>query len=122
MWVSDVNGPLEAGDLITSSQIPGYGMKQDDDNFAPYTVAKITMECDFTAPLQPQMQLRKDPYGNTIKDANGSPIWDTTENYEPAYKLRYINHSGNIITKEEYETSSSNVYKAAFVGVTYHCG
>jgi hypothetical protein len=47
VWVSDVNGPLESGDFITTSNIAGYGMKQDDDLVHSYTVAKTTMPCDF---------------------------------------------------------------------------
>jgi hypothetical protein len=47
MWISNQNGPLESGDYVTSSHIPGYGMKQDSEFLANYTVAKITMDCDF---------------------------------------------------------------------------
>tara|TARA_Y100000385_G_C13074854_1_gene630898 strand:- start:579 stop:2105 length:1527 start_codon:yes stop_codon:yes gene_type:complete len=47
VWVTDVNGPLESGDFITTSNIAGYGMKQDDDLVHSYTVAKTTMPCDF---------------------------------------------------------------------------
>ena len=47
MWVSDAAGFLENGDYICSSNIPGYGMKQDDDILRNYTVAKITQDCLF---------------------------------------------------------------------------
>jgi hypothetical protein len=47
MWVTDINGNLENGDYITTSDLAGYGMKQDDDLLHNYTVAKITMDCDF---------------------------------------------------------------------------
>jgi len=47
MWVTDINGNLENGDYITSSDLAGYGMRQDDDLLHNYTVAKITMDCDF---------------------------------------------------------------------------
>jgi len=47
MWVTNINGPLESGDYITTSNVAGYGMKQDDDILHNYTVAKITMDCDF---------------------------------------------------------------------------
>jgi hypothetical protein len=30
MWVTDTNGPLESGDYITTSNVAGYGQKQDD--------------------------------------------------------------------------------------------
>jgi hypothetical protein len=47
IWVSDAAGFLENGDYICSSNIPGYGMKQDDDILRNYTVAKITQDCMF---------------------------------------------------------------------------
>ena len=47
IWVSDIAGDLENGDYICSSNIPGYGMKQDDDILRNYTVAKITQDCMF---------------------------------------------------------------------------
>ena len=47
IWVSNINGNLENGDYITTCEIPGYGMKQDDDLLHNYTVSKITMDCEF---------------------------------------------------------------------------
>ena len=47
IWVSNINGDLENGDYITTCEIPGYGMKQDDDLLHNYTVAKITCDCNF---------------------------------------------------------------------------
>lgn len=47
IWVCNVNGNLKNGDYITTCEIPGYGMKQDDESLANYTVAKITCDCDF---------------------------------------------------------------------------
>ena len=40
MWVSDINGNIEAGDYITSSPVPGYGELQNDDLLHSYTVGK----------------------------------------------------------------------------------
>lgn len=45
--VTDVNGELQLGDWITSSKVPGYGMKQDDDLLHSYTVAKVTEAVDW---------------------------------------------------------------------------
>ena len=47
IWVCDISGNLENGDYITTCEIPGLGMKQDDDLLHNYTVAKITQDCDF---------------------------------------------------------------------------
>lgn len=47
IWICNINGDLENGDYITSCEIPGYGMLQDDDLLHNYTVAKITQDCNF---------------------------------------------------------------------------
>ena len=47
IWVCNINGNLENGDYITTCEIPGYGMRQDDDLLHNYTVAKITQDCTF---------------------------------------------------------------------------
>jgi len=47
IWVCALNGNLENGDLITTSVLNGYGMKQTEDHCMNYTVAKITCDCDF---------------------------------------------------------------------------
>jgi hypothetical protein len=47
MWVSNINGAIRNGDLITTSRIKGVGKRQDDDFVYNYTVAKATMSCDF---------------------------------------------------------------------------
>ena len=47
IWICNINGKLENGDYITTCEIPGLGMRQDDDILHNYTVAKITQDCDF---------------------------------------------------------------------------
>jgi len=47
IWVVNTNGNLENGDYIQSSDIVGYGEKQDSEFLANYTVAKITCNCNF---------------------------------------------------------------------------
>lgn len=47
IYVCDINGLLEGGDYITSSNIPGLGMKQDDDLLHSYTMAKSVGDVDF---------------------------------------------------------------------------
>jgi len=185
IWVTNINGSLESGDYITTSNIVGYGQKQDSEFLANYTVAKITMDCDFNPKIQPVKQIKKE-LGNveywikykikvisqeeynvlpdtqrriktnadgndkyyqliyeekTIEDPliyeienyvwihesreeminsidkNGIFIWeDHPTETEKAYKIRYLDANG-------METDEANhVYKAAFVGCTYHCG
>ncbi len=47
IWIVNTNGNFENGDYIQSSNVAGYGEKQDDDLLHNYTVAKITCDCDF---------------------------------------------------------------------------
>ena len=60
IWVTNINGSLESGDYITTSNVAGYGMLQDDDILHNYTVAKITMDCDFEPVTQPIQQIVKE--------------------------------------------------------------
>ena len=53
--VCGMNGDIEAGDLITSSNIRGKGMKQSDDVVRSYTVAKSTEDVKFDFPEQVKM-------------------------------------------------------------------
>ena len=52
IWICDASGSFENGDYITTSKIPGYGCKQDDDLLHNYTVAKITNDCNFESGSQ----------------------------------------------------------------------
>jgi hypothetical protein len=45
--VANTNGNIENGDYIQSSELIGYGEKQDDDLLHNYTVAKATIDCNF---------------------------------------------------------------------------
>lgn len=97
IWVCNYNGNLEAGDFITTSPIPGIGMKQEDELVYNYTVGKITMDCDFNPKL--------------------------LENNEYEYEMKYIEPDGNIITFDKYKElllNNSSVYKMAFVGCSYN--
>jgi hypothetical protein len=59
--------------------------------------------------------------GEITIDIGGLPV------LAPAYKTRYLAADGSQITQETYEITKASdilatVYKAAFVGVTYHSG
>ena len=117
IWVTNINGNLESGDYITTSNVAGYGQKQDSDSLKNYTVAKITMDCDFNPATQPIQNIKKGETGENILDEHGQLQWeDHPTETEKAYKIRYLDADGNITD----ETNA--VHKAAFVGCTYHCG
>jgi hypothetical protein len=42
VWVTNINGDIEAGDYITTSSVPGYGQRQNDDLLHSYTLGKAT--------------------------------------------------------------------------------
>jgi len=117
IWVTNINGPLESGDYITTSTVKGYGQKQDSEFLANYTVAKITMDCNFDPVTQPVQMIKKDEDEENILDEHDQIQWeDHPTETEKAYKIRYLDANG-VITDE-----ASAVHKAAFVGCTYHCG
>ena len=47
VWVTDINGKIEAGDYITTSSVPGYGQMQDDDILHSYTLGKAIETLDW---------------------------------------------------------------------------
>lgn len=126
IWVSNKNGNLENGDYITSSTIPGYGQRQNDDLLRNYTVAKITCDCDFTE-IVVTTKKHKMTGSDYEYDENGNPIYENVldaagnETTHLKHELRYLLGDGTQITKEEYLTRT-DAYIAAFVGCTYHCG
>jgi len=75
VWVCNTNGSLMNGDYITTSNVAGYGQKQDSDTLKNYTVAKITMDCDFTGTPVPKKQIKKKTVTETIEET-------VTEEYE----------------------------------------
>ena len=47
VWVSNVNGNIQVGDYITTSNIAGYGQKQEDDLLHSYTLGKAIESVDW---------------------------------------------------------------------------
>jgi hypothetical protein len=116
MWVTNTNGNLASGDYITTSNVMGYGQKQDDDTVYSYTVAKITMDCDFEPKDLPVQVIKKDAEGKNVLDTYGRIQWEDTDRTEKAYRIQYL-------TTEGQTTDQANaVWTAAYVGCTYHCG
>ena len=147
IWICNKSRTLENGDYITSSSVPGYGMKQSDGLLHNYTVAKITCECDFSITQIVKQKLKvitttiekgntpTDEEGKTITeidyDANGNVQYeddlDENGNQQMIYPLdtRFLLPDGSQITETEYNTKLGNgetVYIGCFVGCTYHCG
>ena len=143
IWVCNINGNLEIGDYIVSSNIPGIGMKQDDDLLHNYTVAKASLDCDFNPQLVENFDLsfnRKNNKVNLNYDENGDLIKIQREKeleYEckelDVFKDKYIIwddidktivkflYKFNFEQNDDYKQLIGNSYKVAFIGCTYHC-
>ena len=116
MWVCNTNGDLENGDYITTSNVSGYGQKQDDDLLHNFTVAKITCDCNFSLMKQNQKQIKtiqkerivdsilKDESGNAILDASGNEtiIQKTITEQELVF-----DNSGNVIIEDKQDLSGN---------------
>jgi hypothetical protein len=136
IWICNKNGPLENGDFITSSTVPGYGMVQDDDLNHNYTVGKITCDCDFslTKVKQSELVYTLDASDNKILtyDEKGhvqyKDLVDESGNVIYDYPLftRFVQADGTILedqtTYESKKAANEEVYIACFVGCVYMWG
>jgi hypothetical protein len=116
IWAINTNGNVCSGDFLTSSNVSGYAEKQDESYRCNYTVAKSTMDCNFTPEQTPVKIIKKGEDGSNILDAQGQLQWENTEQTVPQYKVRYLTIDGQLTD----ETNA--VYTAAYIGCTYHCG
>jgi hypothetical protein len=88
IWVVDTGGSLESGDYITTSNVAGYGQKQDGAGLMNYTVAKITMDCDFTASNVAVQTIKREETGTrTITEDTWNQLvdYDRSSNTETQY-------------------------------------
>ena len=104
IWVVDTGGALESGDYITTSNVAGYGQKQDGAGLMNYTVAKITMDCDFTASNVAVQTIKREETGTrTITEDTWNQLveYDRSSNTETQYSntlspSAYSNQSGYV--------------------------
>jgi hypothetical protein len=89
VWVIN-HSNIESGDYLTTSNVSGYAMKQNDDLLHNYTLAKSTMDCDFV------------PVQKSIKRVR-QELQDVT---------RYIKTKLYEITKEQYD-SMDEMYRTS---------
>ena len=115
IWVTNINGSLESGDYITTSNIAGYGTKQDDDILHNYTVAKITMDCDFNPETRPVRRLTKKLANvnywveTTYSDVSLEEYSNLTEDVRTTTTEIYYSNEDGEITTDKYNTLESNV-------------
>ena len=129
IWVTDLNGSLESGDYITTSNVVGYGQKQDDDILHNYTVAKITMDCDFEPATQPVQTIKKQ-LGNVkywVKTAYSEIEFEEYSKLDENKRRTrpntvYSNEDGDTISVSQYNSLSDSNVQATYSeteGLTY---
>ena len=101
IWVVNTAGSLESGDYITTSNVVGYGQRQNDDILHNYTVAKITMNCDFNPSIRPKKQIKKE-----LKDVTYYYSWNSID--EEIYNVMVEN--GETSKKIETDENGVNIY------------
>jgi len=106
IWVTDIGGPLESGDLLTTSNVsPGFTQKQSDDIVRNYTVAKVTQDCDFTTPTQHTIKVPKRELSNVTYYRHDSSWATNLEKYEEIVDFKKTTSEELIYFKEVTEGS-----------------
>ena len=120
LWVVNTGGPLESGDYVTTSNVAGYGQRQDDDVLHNYTVAKITMDCDFTASNVATQAPKKVETLVTV----GEGVWSNLSAYNRSSETQtqYINGGNVVLTEGEWSnlaTEEQNTYSDTTITTYY---
>jgi len=123
--VTDINGSLESGDYITTSNVAGYGQKQDSEFLANYTVAKITMDCDFDPVTQPVQIIRKElgdvnywvktTYENVSEEEYSNL---TEENRRTITETAYTNEDGETFTEQNEQSTYTELEQTTYQKIT----
>jgi hypothetical protein len=125
IWVTDINGTLESGDYITTSNVAGYGQKQDSEFLANYTVAKITMDCDFN-PATQSVQIIKKEMGDVnywvkttyenVTEEEYSNLAD--ENRRTITETLYTNEDGETFTEQNQQSTYTELEQTTYQKIT----
>lgn len=106
IWVISENGNIESGDYITSSSVPGYGMLQNDNHLYNFTVAKSTMDCNFTKSKVPKKKAKQIKITENIKEKITEKVTTQDEYVDYDKELnRYVKKYNTMETEEEKITT-----------------
>ena len=117
VWVVNTNGSFVNGDYITTSNVAGYGQKQVSDSLKNYTVAKITMDCDFVGTTAPKKRIKKKTVTETLEETVEEEYEDNMPEdvytYDVDHECYVKTVKDNITTKtrsvmQEYELRDSD--------------
>jgi hypothetical protein len=117
IMVSNFNGNIENGDYLTTSPIPGIGMRQNSEFLANYTVAKATCSVNFNNIQSYPLEKVKQEY---IYTSNIKVEESNIEIIEPLSNLAYysnLDENSNVVITSNYEFHS-NVIKTETINVS----
>ena len=106
VWICNKNSILVNGDYISSSSVPGYGMKQtlNQNILANHTVAKITCDCDFSLTKIVKQKLKVLTTTETYEENVTEDVQKTTTETKVEYDStlsRYIQKEVTTTTTEK---------------------
>lgn len=97
IWVCELGGELRQGDLLTSSPLKGYAMKQKEDVYKRSTIGKSYFDTDFTDEtiiMKKVIDFDEDgPIYEDLKDLEGDIMT------APKCYIRYVHREGGIEVK-----------------------
>jgi hypothetical protein len=104
-WVINTGSNINAGDYITTSNVTGYGKLQDSAFCMNYTLAKSTIDCDFT--------LQTTPIKQKIRRLQDKTYWIKTQQLLDCSLMAYSNLSNDIRTTktETYYNAYQNTHE-----------
>ena len=102
IWVCDKNSNLINGEYISSSSVPGYGMKQVANELLNLTVAKITCDCDFSLTKIVKQKLKV----ITITETYEENVYEETEKTNTETKIEYDETLQRYVQKEITNTTT----------------
>jgi hypothetical protein len=112
IWVTDTNGTLESGDLLTTSNVaPGYTQKQEGGALMNYTVAKVTQDCDFTEPLQVSIKIPKRELSNVMYYIHDESYEISLDDYEKRPSFKKSVEEIPIYFKEDVDGDKTRYYQ-----------
>ena len=101
IWVCNKNGNLVNGDYISSSSVPGYGMKQITNKLLNSTVAKITCNYDFSLTKIVKQKLKVIITTETYEDN----VFEETEKTNTENVIEYDEELSRYVQKEITNTT-----------------
>jgi hypothetical protein len=113
IWVINADN-IQAGDYITTSNVSGYAMKQEEgDTLKNYTIAKSSIDCDFTPPMIDEKRIVqtntttsrwKHQSNVLVSESTYSNISDDVRYTESRVMYKQID-GDNLITSDAYNTT-----------------